>query len=232
MCIQAMVKDFWKRMWLVSVGLLVCLIAQARIWPDSVVMTVAGRQVLFSEFVFIARKNGEVDLSDARSVKAYVSLFADFKRKVAEAESRGFDKTDAFKEELDGYCAQLIRGLVASPEGQSIWLTLGKTDGQALTDELMCLIRQMGRGERTPELYRAFGERLRTDYRCLAEKHPEIPGLMQEYRDGILLFEVSEREIWSKPVSRQDALEKRWIKYLGKKYPVSVNWKLVKKLEK
>lgn len=227
-----MMKEFLKRMLLVPAGLLVCLIVNAQLPPDSVVMTVAGKQVPLSEFVFIAKKNGEVNLSDSRSVKVYVKLFKTFKRKVAEAESLGFDKTDAFKEELDGYCAQLIRGLLTLPADRSILIAMGKTDGQVLEDELMSLIRQMGNGERTSELYRAFGERLRDDYGALADRYPEIPFLMQEYRDGILLFEVSEREVWSKPVSEQKALEKQWIRYLDKKYPVSVNWKLLKSLEK
>lgn len=66
----------------------------------------------------------------------------------------------------------------------------------------------------------------------LETKHPEIPHLMQEYRDGILLFEVSNREIWSKPSAQQKVLEAKWIADLNKKYPVTVNWKLLKKLKK
>ena len=52
------------------------------------------------------------------------------------------------------------------------------------------------------------------------------------YRDGILLFEVSNREIWSKPSAQQKVLEAKWIADLNKKYPVTVNWKLLKKLKK
>ena len=66
----------------------------------------------------------------------------------------------------------------------------------------------------------------------LETKHPEIPHLMQEYRDGILLFEVSNREIWSKPSAQQKVLEAKWIADLNKKYPVTVNCKLLKKLKK
>ena len=51
----------------------------------------------------------------------------------------------------------------------------------------------------------------------LETKHPEIPHLMQEYRDGILLFEVSNREIWSKPSAQQKVLEAKWIADLNKK---------------
>mgnify|MGYP001777250320 CR=1 FL=1 len=53
---------------------------------------------------------------------------------------------------------------------------------------------------------------------------------MQEYRDGILLFEISNRVIWNKPAAEQKALEEKWIADLNKKFPVTVNWKLLKKL--
>ena len=45
----------------------------AQIASDSVVMTVAGKQVPLSEFIFIAEKNGEVDLSNTKSVKTMSS---------------------------------------------------------------------------------------------------------------------------------------------------------------
>lgn len=65
----------------------------------------------------------------------------------------------------------------------------------------------------------------------LEQKHPEIPHLMQEYRDGILLFEISDQKVWSKPAAEQKALEDAWIKELNQKYPVEVNWKVLKKLK-
>ncbi|OAV72049.1 Peptidyl-prolyl cis-trans isomerase surA [Bacteroidales bacterium Barb6] len=64
------------------------------------------------------------------------------------------------------------------------------------------------------------------------EKHPEYAYLMQEYRDGILLFEISNREVWTKPVKKQASLEKKWIKALNKKYPVVINWEAITKLRK
>jgi peptidyl-prolyl cis-trans isomerase SurA len=66
--------------------------------------------------------------------------------------------------------------------------------------------------------------------RDLETKHPEIPHLIQEYRDGILLFELSNEKIWSKPVEEQAALESKWVEELAKKYPVIINEKLLKKL--
>ena len=36
----------------------------------------------------------------------------------------------------------------------------------------------------------------------LTAKHPEFELLMQEYRDGILLFDISNKEVWNKPMDR------------------------------
>ncbi|MDR1937381.1 MAG: peptidylprolyl isomerase [Tannerellaceae bacterium] len=66
----------------------------------------------------------------------------------------------------------------------------------------------------------------------LAVKHPEIPHLTQEYRDGILLFELSNEKIWNKPAEEQAVLEEQWLKELNAKYPVTLNSKLLKKLSK
>lgn len=36
------------------------------------------------------------------------------------------------------------------------------------------------------------------EYGRLEQKYPEFRMLMQEYRDGMLLFEISNREIWER----------------------------------
>ena len=66
----------------------------------------------------------------------------------------------------------------------------------------------------------------------LEQKHPEMEHLMQEYRDGMLLFEISNQKIWSKPAAEQAELEKQWVEELNKSYPVEINWRLLKKLGK
>ena len=91
---------------------------QKKIPADSLVMTVAGKPVLLDEFLFIAQKNSEVDLSDRKSVENYVELFKNFKLKVAEAEAKGLDKTKAFKDELDGYRAQLTASYLSDKAGE------------------------------------------------------------------------------------------------------------------
>jgi len=65
----------------------------------------------------------------------------------------------------------------------------------------------------------------------LEVKYPEIAHLLQEYRDGILLFEISNKKIWNQPMEEQAALEAAWLKELNAKYPVTVNAKSLKKLK-
>ena len=78
---------------------------------DSVVMTVAGKPVSIDEFVFMAEKNGAVNLSDRKERDSFVELYKNFKLKVAEAEAEGLDKTKSFAEELDEYLNQLRQTL-------------------------------------------------------------------------------------------------------------------------
>ncbi|MCD7975937.1 MAG: peptidylprolyl isomerase [Tannerellaceae bacterium] len=63
-------------------------------------------------------------------------------------------------------------------------------------------------------------------------KYPEYYHLIQEYQDGMLLFEICSREIWNKPVEEQDAYEKEWLQQLSQKYPVVINWDVIKKTGK
>ena len=53
-----MVKEFLMKKLLISLGVFACVTVNAQTASDSVVMTVAGKQVPLSEFIFIAEKNG------------------------------------------------------------------------------------------------------------------------------------------------------------------------------
>jgi len=88
-------------------------------------------------------------------------------------------------------------------------------------------------GDFMKEVYNMFIRDIVTtaEQKNLSKKHPEIEPLMQEYRDGILLFDVSNNEVWSKPADQQAAAEKEWIKRLDEKYPVVINWTLINKLK-
>ncbi len=65
---------------------------------DKVLMTVNGRDVRLSEFMYLYNKNNSQQLAP-QSVKDYVNMFVDYKLKVADAENAGIDTTAAFKAE-------------------------------------------------------------------------------------------------------------------------------------
>ena len=52
------------------------------------------------------------------------------------------------------------------------------------------------------QLYETFSNQQTMDYADahLEEKYPEFAALVQEYRDGILLFDLMDREVWNKAV--------------------------------
>jgi len=63
------------------------------------------------------------------------------------------------------------------------------------------------------------------------ENNKEFIQLINEYHDGILLFEVSSTRVWDKPVEEQAKIEQEWIKELNKKFKVDINWKVLNNLK-
>ena len=59
------------------------------------------------------------------------------------------------------------------------------------------------------QLYENFSNGIVLDYADahLEEKYPEFKALVQEYRDGILLFDLMDKEVWSKAVQDTIGLE-------------------------
>ena len=73
---------------------------------DQVLMTIAGKPIMVSEFKYIYEKNNQETSIEKKTMQEYLDLFVNFKLKVAEAEAQGVDTTEAFKNELAGYRAQ------------------------------------------------------------------------------------------------------------------------------
>lgn len=113
-----MEKQFLMKKILILSFLFVCFVVKGQLPEDSVIMTVAGKQVSLAEFEFIAKKNNEVDFSNEKALKDYVELFKNFKLKVAEAESLDIDKLREFTKELSGYEAQLKMSYLFDAKGE------------------------------------------------------------------------------------------------------------------
>ncbi len=83
-----------------------CCAALASTAQEQVLMTIDGKPVEASEFLYIYEKNNQEASLDPKSMDEYLDLFINFKLKVAEAEAQGIDTTEAFLKELAGYRAQ------------------------------------------------------------------------------------------------------------------------------
>lgn len=92
-----------KKTFFAVAGLVVSLAIGAQ---DKVLMTVNGKPVMASEFMYIYEKNNPESTIDPKTIDEYLDLFVNFKLKVAAAEAQGIDTTVAFKQELAGYRAQ------------------------------------------------------------------------------------------------------------------------------
>ncbi len=109
---------FCMKKFLTTVLATMCCTVQAQVTPDSVVMTIAGKQVSVAEFLFMAQKNGEVNLKNPQSAEAYVELYKNFKLKVADAEAMGIDQTSDFKSEYDEYKSQLTGSFLSDKKAE------------------------------------------------------------------------------------------------------------------
>ena len=126
-----------------------------------------------------------------------------------------------------------ISAPVRSQYGWHILYKEGERGIQPLDSMRGQIQRQVMRDERALEADKSFARKTRAEYHLpatmsdaevkayadehLEEKYPELRHLVQEYHDGILLFEVSLREVWDKAAKDTVGLEK-FFKANKKKY--------------
>jgi len=80
---------------------------------EDVLMTIDDQPVLASEFKRVYLKNLDLVLEESqKSVDGYLKLFVDYKLKVAEAYSQGFDQSDTYKKDFSKYEEQLSRNYI------------------------------------------------------------------------------------------------------------------------
>ncbi|MDR1683065.1 MAG: peptidylprolyl isomerase, partial [Candidatus Symbiothrix sp.] len=94
---------------IIALGLMAVSVVVLAQTNDPVVMTINGKDVKKSEFEYIYNKNNNEDALDKRSLDEYITLFRNFKLRVAEAETQGLDTTAAFHKELNEYRSQLAK---------------------------------------------------------------------------------------------------------------------------
>jgi peptidyl-prolyl cis-trans isomerase SurA len=85
---------------------------------DPIIMSIAGKDVPLSEFIFMAKKDNSVDFANKQSVEAYVELFKNYKLKVTDAESLGLQKSEKFERELEDYKKQLQESFLTDKSGE------------------------------------------------------------------------------------------------------------------
>jgi peptidyl-prolyl cis-trans isomerase SurA len=98
---------------LILVAFPLAMIAQS---DDPVIMKINGKDIKKSEFEYFYNKNNSETAIDKISFDEYVTLFKNFKLRVAEAETQGLDTTAAFHNELDEYRTQLAKPYLTAPE--------------------------------------------------------------------------------------------------------------------
>jgi len=92
------------------------IIASTQYSAEEILMTIHDRQVTVSEFERIYRKNNSSTALERQNVEEYLDLFINFKLKVIEAEEQGLDTTVAFRQEFNGYRAQLAKPYLSDRE--------------------------------------------------------------------------------------------------------------------
>lgn len=75
---------------------------------DPVLMKINGKEIKLSEFEYLYHKNSQQQL-EKETLEQYVDRFVTYKLKVADAEAAGIDTMPAFKRELEGYKADIIK---------------------------------------------------------------------------------------------------------------------------
>ena len=77
---------------------------------SEVLMTINNEEITVDEFINVYEKNiNLVQNKQQNSIKDYLDLYINYKLKLAEARSLGYDKKESYLSEYKGYKEQLIK---------------------------------------------------------------------------------------------------------------------------
>ncbi len=83
----------------------------------SILAEIGSEKITVEDFLQVYRKNNtHADQLDPKSLEEYLELFVNFRLKVLEAESNGLQNQQSFKDELQGYRAQLAKPYLVDEE--------------------------------------------------------------------------------------------------------------------
>lgn len=145
---------------------------------DPVIMRINNKDIHKSEFEYIYNKNSQQQI-DQKSLDEYVTLFKNYKLKVAEAEALGIDTTAAFKKELAGYRDELAKPYLIDA---SVDERLAREAYDRMKEDVEVSHILIGLNARTPEARAAARQKADSilscikageDFGALAEKYSE-----------------------------------------------------------
>ena len=139
---------------------------------DPVIMTIAGTDVLRSEFEYSYNKNNTADVIDRKTVQEYVGMFINYKLKVEAAKEAGLDTMISFQKEFANYRDQQIKPALVTDqdleaEARKIYeqtrQRIDNNGGMVQVAHILIAMRQQA----TPEEERAAKVRVDSIYQAL-----------------------------------------------------------------
>lgn len=182
-----------KRILIFSLLIMTSFAAQtAKGQDDPVVMTINGKPVKQSEFVYSYKKNNGPDVLEQKTVKEYVDLFINYKLKVEAALDAKLDTLTSYNKEFRQYRDQqvlptMINDADVELEAQKIYDDTKKRigpDGLVLPEHILLMTGQNPSDslmnvskQRADSLYAVIQKG--GDFEALAKQYSQDPGSAQ-----------------------------------------------------
>lgn len=166
---------------LLAAGAVAAAVASAP--KDPVLMTVNGKKVPLSEFLYLYEKNNKQQ-QQPQSVDEYMDMFINYKLKVAAAEEAGCDTTAAFINEFENYATELAAPYMRDSEAEAEVAAKIKANSRRNVDVSHILI-PLGDNAAQTKINLHFMDSLRTailngsDFGEIALKYSEDPSKVQ-----------------------------------------------------